>query len=142
KFHNNIMKDIDNGMNICIVSMSASDIEGIATILEEKNVEYTIHTSHTDDKLKKELRNVNDYWVKFQVVLFSPCIESGVDFSEEHFDKVYGIMKSGKATCSQRAFLQMVGRIRKLKYNQIVCLYHGEYEIKYEKYTFDDVLHQ
>jgi len=140
KFHTDIMKDIDDKLNVCILSMSASNIEGIAEILKEKKINYVIHTSHTDDKLKKKLRNVNDHWKQYQVVLFSPCIESGVDFNEEHFDKMYGILKSGKSTCSQRAFLQMTGRIRKLKNTNISCLYQGEHCLEYKKYTYDDVL--
>ena len=110
-----MMTDIDDRKNICIVSMSASTIETIESQLKEKKIKYVMHTSKTDDSLKSKLEDVNKFWTKFQVVLFSPSIESGIDFSEEHFDKMYCILKNGPTTCSQRAFLQMVGRIRKLK---------------------------
>lgn len=43
-------------------------------------------------------------------------------------------------TCSQRAFLQMMGRIRIIKDPTIQCLYSGPVHINNPIYTFDDVL--
>ena len=52
---------------------------------------------------------------------FLSNIESGVDFNvEEHIDKIYGIL-STKST-SQRAFMQMLSRCRKVKDNKINIL--------------------
>jgi len=120
--------------------MTADYIEKIALELKSNKIKYIIHTSRTDDKIKSYLEDVNKYWTplrssdlhgrtKYQVVLYSPCIESGVDVNVEHFDKIYGVLKSGSTTCSQRAFLQMIGRIRKVTSPIIHCLYNGPVNI-------------
>lgn len=43
-------------------------------------------------------------------------------------------------TCSQRAFLQMVGRIRKIEDQNILCFYDGPNILNAPIYTYDDVL--
>ncbi len=55
------------------------------------------------------------------MIIYSPTIESGVDFNVEGYvNKIYGIL-STKST-SQRAFLQMLSRCRKVKDNKINIL--------------------
>ena len=139
-FDKKMFKDIDDGKNVCIVSMSANALEHITDKLIKKKIKYMMHTSKTDDKLKNELEDVNSFWVKYQVVLYSPTIESGVDFSVKHFDKIYCILKSGQMTCSQRGFLQMVGRIRQFIDPSILCYYDGSVNVDSLVYTYDDVL--
>lgn len=140
KFDKLILSDIKDGKNVCVVSMTAQHVDKLASELENMDIKYVSHTSRTDDQLKLSLENANEFWKDYQVVLYSPCIESGVDFNLEHFDKVYGVMKNGDKTCSQRAFLQMIGRIRTLKDYTITCLYTGPSNIDSPMYTFDDLL--
>lgn len=137
-FEDKIMSSLKNKKNVCVVSMSAAAVECLAEKL--KDIKYVLHTSKTDDKLKEELRDVNNFWIKYQCVLYSPTIESGVDFNKEHFDEIYCILKNGQMTCSQRGFLQMVGRIRKVKSNEIICFYSGLTNDNSVLYTYDDVL--
>lgn len=143
-FEEKIFKDVKKDKNICIVSMSSDVIEKIAASLGQLKIKYILHTSKSDDKLKVKLEDVNTFWVKYQVVLFSPTIESGIDFNKEHFHKIYSIMRDGPLTCSQRQHLQQIGRIRHIKDNNVLCWY----KISAKKpvnlfaniYTFDDVL--
>lgn len=139
-FNKKIFDDIKKKKNVCIISMSASALESMVTDLQDKNINFVMHTSKTDDKLKDGLEDVNNFWTKYQVLLYSPTIESGVDFNAEHFDKIYCILKDGQQTCSQRGFLQMVGRIRQIKDPNILCLYTGLTKINSLMYTYDDVL--
>lgn len=140
KFDKRMIDDIENTKNICIVSMSATALEHIKIDLEKLEIKYVMHTSKTDDKLKNELEDVNNFWNQYQVVLYSPTIESGVDFNKDHFDKIYCILKNGQMTCSQRGFLQMVGRIRQIKDPNILCYYDGPIKMNELMYTYDDVL--
>ncbi|AKI81608.1 replication origin binding protein [Acanthamoeba polyphaga mimivirus] len=137
-FQEILLADIKDGKNVCVVSMSASYLDK----LEPKfaGLKYVIHTSKSDDKLKNELENVNYFWKKFQICCFSPTIECGVDFNEKHFDKIYCYLKNGSKTCSQRSLLQMVGRIRQLGNNKILCYYSGPTNIDADIYTYDDIL--
>ena len=140
EFDTKIFKDIKNNKNICIVSMSATALELIELELKKLKVNYVMHTSKTDDKLKDKLENVGEFWIEHQVVLYSPTIESGVDFNVEHFDKIYCIVKNGAMTCSQRSLLQMQGRIRQVKDKNVWCLYDGPTHTNSLIYTYDDVL--
>jgi hypothetical protein len=139
-FQKNIFNDIDNDLNVCIVSMSAGALEKLEAILKKDKINYVMHTSRTDDKLKNELEDVGNFWVNYQAVLYSPTIECGVDFNEEHFDKIYCVLKNGQMTCSQRSFLQMVGRIRQIKDPNILCYYDGPNKLNASVYTYDGVL--
>lgn len=152
-FDKKLFADIKAKKNVCVVSMSASAINKISIELNKMNVKHVTHTSKSNDKLKNELENVNDFWSKYQVVMFSPSIISGIDFNKKHFDKMYCIIRSGvKGTCDPRSFLQMVGRIRHLNNYDILCWYKQIPVIINEKdnkiipktcssmYTFDDLL--
>ena len=142
-FETKIFDDVGKGKNVCVVSMSSDALERIAEKLAKQKIKYVMHTAKTDDKLKVDLEDVNNFWIEFQVVLFSPSIESGIDFNEKHFDKIYSIMRDGPMTCSQRQHLQQIGRIRHVKNNNILCCYNPKKDIVklYSPiYTFDDVL--
>ena len=139
-FNEKMFKDIENKLNVCIVSMSSTALEKIETKLKEDKINYVMHTSKTDDKLKNELENIGEFWIQYQVVLYSPTIESGVDFNEDHFDKIYCIMRDGQMTCSQRSVLQMIGRIRQVRDSNILCHYNGSNKLNAMIYTYDDVL--
>ncbi|AKI80651.1 DEAD-like helicase [Acanthamoeba polyphaga mimivirus] len=137
-FDKKMFADFEKGAKICVISMSAKYLESIEPRLSK--FKYVMHTSRTDDKLKNELENVNDFWKKFQICCFSPTIECGVDFNDKHFDKIYCILKNGSKTCSQRSFLQMVGRIRQINDPNIICYYKGPTSLDTPYYTYEDVI--
>ena len=121
-FEEKIDKDLLNGKNIVIVSMSASEITKYMEKYEKK-YKCILHTSFTSDKVKKELENVNKLWKKFQLIMYSPNIEAGVSFVEEHIDNMYVILC--KNTISQRALLQMMWRCRNIKNNDVFVYTNG-----------------
>jgi len=129
-----IIKSIDDKENICIISLATKNLYDMTKLLEEKKVKYILHTRDTDDKLKKELKTVNDYWSKYQVVLFSPTISVGVDFSLKYFDRIYSYIIPNCA--SPRMYLQMLGRIRTIKYNEILT-YYDNITTKVDEYLYN-----
>ncbi|BCS83767.1 hypothetical protein QLL95_gp0356 [Cotonvirus japonicus] len=137
-FEKELLDDLRKKKNICVVSMSASYLARLEPFISK--YQYVIHTSKSDDKLKDELEDVNNFWTNYQVCCFSPTIECGVDFNKKHFDKIYCYLKCGSKTCSQRSFLQMVGRIRQINDPHILCYYEGTTNIDADIYTFDDIL--
>lgn len=140
KFEKQIFDDIKNGKNICIVSMSSSRLEELASVFEANKIKYIMHTSNTDDRLKDLLSDVNTNWKDIPVIMYSPTIESGVDFNIPQVYRMYGILKNGDNTCSQRAFLQMCGRIRQLEELDILCHYEGSTNLVMPLYVFDDLM--
>ena len=67
-----------------------------------------------------KLEDVNNIWSKCDVLIYSPTIEAGVNFDILHFDKIFGIIS--RNTSSQRAFMQMLSRVRKTTDNEIIIL--------------------
>ena len=134
-----ILADLKQGFNIVIASMSAGFLDELEEELIKANYKYTKHSGKSDDSLKNNLKDVNTYWQQFQCVLYSPSIEAGVDFSAVHFDKLYSVISA--RSCSPRSFLQMTGRVRTLKDNNVLTLIdtRGIHIQKFSpSYTFSD----
>lgn len=137
KFDKMIDEDLKAGKNIAICSMSSSLCNDYADRYE-KIYKTTRHNSKSDDKKKDKLEDVNNYWNQFQLIIYSPTIESGVDFDGEHVDKLYCIL-SARST-SQRAFMQMCARIRKIRDDTINIYANGLIDRKeVEYYSYDDI---
>jgi hypothetical protein len=119
-----ISEDIKAQKNIVIICLSKTTLDDIYEhiIKNHKDCKVIRYSSMTDDSQKQRLKDVNTYWKTFQVVMYSPTIEAGVDFNEKgHFQRMYAFFCNG--SCSPRSFLQMVGRIRSLDDNNIRCQY-------------------
>lgn len=143
KFNESIFEALANNEKIVIVSQTASFCEKIKNDIKLKNKELkvSIYTGGSSDKEKKEdLKNVIENWVQLDVLIYSPTIEAGVNFDKVHFDRCFGLVSSN---CnSQRAFCQMLSRVRKFKTNEILIMAQNldYYEIDTRNYyTFDEV---
>lgn len=114
EFDKIMIEKLKQKKKIVIATMASEDANKYTQILQQydNTLKIITHTGKTDEKLKKYLKNVNDFWNKYDVVIYSPTIESGLDFNIEYFDNFFGILSSGST--SQRCFLQMCARIRKL----------------------------
>lgn len=121
-FDDKIEKSLKDGKNVVIVSMSS-------TIATEYNKRYSkkyktaLYCSRSDDEAKSKLNKVEEEWVKYKLVIYTPTVESGVDMSVEHFDDMYIILS--KNSCTYRALSQMAFRVRKLRNNNIYVFTNG-----------------
>lgn len=122
-FINEIRQAIDDKKKICIIGLSTKLLEQIVKFLKEWGVNYLLHTRNSDDSLKKELEVVNELWINFDIVLYSPTISVGVDFSEVYFDLVFSIVVPDAP--SPRVYKQMLGRIRNMKTDFILTYYQN-----------------
>ena len=137
-FELNILNDLLVGRNIAICSMSSNIAKKYYDIINKMKIKVLLHTSKTDDELKKLLKDANQLWNKYQCVIYSPCIDAGVDFNIDYFYKEYGILSA--LSTDQNGFLQMCSRIRKLKDNKFMVYTNGLiYSEKCNRYTFDEV---
>ena len=136
-FEQQIENDLKAGLNIIICSMS-SKLASYYNKLYKDTYKTIVHCSDSDDKLKENLKDVKTFWKLFQLLIYSPSVESGVNFDVEHFDKIYVVL-STKST-SQRGLLQMMGRVRKLKdYDILVYLNNIPYSDKISFYKYDEI---
>jgi len=56
----------------------------------ERGVDYQAYNSETDDKIRKEIGNVNEMWLDYQMVMCNNTITAGVSYvANNPFDSVY-----------------------------------------------------
>lgn len=121
-FKNEIHRDINRGKKLVICCMAASTVNEYYEILTTYYPGANIikYTSKTDDEQKKEdFENVQITW-SVDVLIYSPTIESGVDYNVENFDKLY-VIYSRFSTCP-RGLNQMMNRVRKFKEKEVGIL--------------------
>lgn len=139
-----IKRDIEQNNKIVIASMSSKQcnniFDEIRSICENKKV--LIYTGQSSDNTKDDLKEVNKNWSDCDVLIYSPTIESGVNFDMKHFKKLYGIICLGSTT--QRAFCQMLSRVRKFEEDTITIL-NVNFQLKINdindnnRYYYDEV---
>eukprot|EP00798_Chlamydomonas_sp_ICE-L_P006299 gene6299-biopygen1429 len=114
-----IRDDIIAGRNVVVVSLSqerAMQVHKAAldTFDDPKDAARLclLHTSKTADAVKAKLIDVDALWSSKRIVVYTPAISAGVDFSTEHFDRMYLYLCPGSA--APMGALQMTGRVRHL----------------------------
>lgn len=107
-FDKNIENDLKLGHNILLVCLSATVAKKYYATFAKYNP--ALYCSDIDDNIKLQLGNVEKYWKLKQLVIITPCVESGVSFNLPHFYKQYAIV-SDRST-SPRGLSQMLARVR------------------------------
>lgn len=138
-FNKEIDDDLKAGKKICIVSMTKSDTERFYIQYKDK---YKVCLHNSIERNKEILKRVNEEWAKCELLIYSPSVESGVDFNiENYFYKCYAILNAQSTT--YRAFNQMLNRVRYYESNEVLCLMPKcmEYKVNEILYRFDEMLH-
>src|SRR5690348_15171680 len=114
------MKAVQKGLRVAIPCNSKRKAEKLYQDISQVTKRVFLYTSDSDDQQKMEVAHCNEIWLGYDVVIYTPTIGSGVDFSpkEAHFDIMFafGINHSNPA----REFLQMMGRVRELKMRKVI----------------------
>jgi hypothetical protein len=118
-----IIQDLRDDKNVILVDMSAENIYQVEKAILQADVinahDILTHTSKTGDEIKKQLIDVDALWSNHRFVAYSPTISAGVDFSTDHFDRMYLYMCN--QSCTPLGTMQMTGRVRKLRCLTIEC---------------------
>jgi hypothetical protein len=117
-----ILNDLAHDLNVVVATLSAERAYSLSKAASEvvDPSMILVITSKTDDALRKKLRDVEALFSGYQLVIFSPTIAAGVDFSIPFFDRMYFYACSGSALPSTA--LQMLFRVRKLADTTVRCL--------------------
>lgn len=134
-----LMQDVANGKNVAIASGSKSTIQEVQTALEshEPKIAIKLYDADCDDKDIRDLRSIDAEWARYQLVMFSPKITVGSDFSRAHFDVMYAVGCADSV--SPRVLLQMTGRVRHLREEKIVLWLKTPTASKNEFCTLDEI---
>lgn len=105
---------------IFVVSNCKRRIDGI---YNEYNEEYRclIYTSKTPQQQKLSVSDCNRLWLQYDIVMVSPVVSAGLNFSEVYFDCIMAYLKAGSA-CARES-CQQEGRVRTMVGQQIVYTY-------------------
>lgn len=96
-----ILELVRMNKKIVIPTNSKRVCKFLEKVIKEEKPEYkilTITKEESQEKIQKNrqiLQNVNEEFVKYDVVIYSPTIEAGVSFEIKHFDTIFGIFKTG-----------------------------------------------
>lgn len=111
---------LKSGKKIVIVTNSKKASKELYAWISEKigGVKIGLYNAETaESKKSKHFRNVNHYWKKYQCLIYTPTVTSGVSFTEAHFDCLFGLFTTG--SCNVETCRQMIGRIRNLADQQV-----------------------
>ena len=124
-FLDDVFKSVDTAIAdkkaICFCCMNKGE-DIYNKLLEYKSdLRILIINSDTGDDIKLLLKDINTHILNYDILIYSPSIEAGVNIDiENYFNKLYCILSSGST--SQRAFLQMTARVRHLSDYNILTL--------------------
>ena len=106
--------------NLFVVSNVKRRIDGI---MGKYNGQYLCldYTSKTPQKQKLSVSDCNRLWLQYQMVLVSPVVSAGLNFSEVYFDCIMAYLKAGSA-CARES-CQQEGRVRTMVGQQLVYTY-------------------
>ena len=135
-FDQKIETDLKNGLNVAVISMSATVAEKYYATYKD-TYKSAIYVAETSDEEKRALKNVDKSWTGLRFLTYSPTVESGVSYNLKNFHKIYIVLCS-KSTCP-RALLQMTCRIRQVEDSNICVLLNGmPFKERANFYTFEE----
>lgn len=139
EFLTKIQLELESGGKVWLAVESADRAEIFSQMFGEKYKTITITSKNSKNKKIKEfLTNINDESRKYDLVIASPAISSGVSVEHRdgpHFTMIAG-MASGHSICFSD-FAQMLGRVRYVK-DYHVCLQKNN--MRYEGVTSSSIL--
>jgi hypothetical protein len=119
-----IRGELGQGHNCAVASMSAKWLNRLKEYLVNMSIlnpeEILIIEGETADAIKRQVRDVNTFWARFRLVMWSPAVEAGVDFNVRHFHRMFVII-SNMSTVAM-GLVQSSGRIRQLENREVLCL--------------------
>lgn len=116
EFIQSIENDLAAGENVVLLCMDRGDS---SLYYEQFKDRYATMIHNSKERNAHVLRDVKTEWRKCRLLIYSPTVEAGIDFSLEspHFTRLYGMMSIGST--SVRGFNQMMSRVRQFKDNTV-----------------------
>jgi len=134
-----LINDLYDKKHISICSMSKTKSIIYKNLLENKfnDIKILLINGDTGDDEKKLLKEVNINIIHYDVFIYSPSVEAGVNITIP-FEKLFCILSDGSV--SQRSFLQMTARIRHLN-NCNITLLNDSFKLNncFSFWTFEEL---
>jgi hypothetical protein len=111
-----LLADLKAGLKCFVASDSKGRVKDLEAFLASKGVDQLlpIHGDNSSQATQSAfISNVNEEQLKYQAVICSPSVSTGVDVNQPHFDKVY--LFANGANSTSKDLLQAVARVRTIK---------------------------
>ena len=116
-----LMNDLNDNNNIYICTDTLKGSKKIYNKIIDLNIvdinDILLYNSESDNKYEKEMYNVNKFWSKYKIIIVSPKVIFGVDFTLKYIDYIYCFYSCN--TITVRECIQQIGRIRNLRKNNV-----------------------
>jgi hypothetical protein len=112
---------LSQGKKIAIpINKGVKEAETLQKLILEASPDAKILVYHSEvsDQLKKGVAKCNEIWTNYDVVIYTPTINTGVDFSKEHFDVM--MAEATNRSTVARSFYQQIRRVRKLRDRKVI----------------------
>ena len=120
-----------SGYRLFIVSNTKRQLQALASILQrsaeasERTLDIHVITGDSSGSIKRSASDCNDTWPAHDIVMVSPVISSGIDFSREnHFHCVFALWCYWSACI--RDLLQQINRVRYPASDEVHILFNAE----------------
>lgn len=138
RWRDDLLTDIKNGLKIYIATtVGESWIKPMRNLIlaNKPDAKILMIYGGLNDNARI-ISNINDEFVKYDVVIASPCISSGISFDvEDHFDKIYVYVDNSGPNAVD--VIQSLRRVRNPKTKEVVIC-DSSYKYWYPT-TFEDV---
>jgi hypothetical protein len=125
-FNKVLDENIKNDKKVVLCSMRCNKTMEYKQKYSDLN--YNVICHNGIEKNNAILKDFKNKWGNADLLMYSPTIEAGVDYDNEHFNCCMGFMSNGST--SARAFSQMLHRVRHTTENEIL-IFIGT--LKYDK---------
>jgi hypothetical protein len=131
-FYSLALQLIKEGKRIIMVWGSKSKMLRFESYLIERKIKYIMYHNKTDMTEKTKLRNVNEEWAKYDVVMYTCTITVGISYTNETRPFDYLFLHGSACGAVPRDLIQATMRARKLKENTIYYTLDEFYGLKDE----------
>jgi hypothetical protein len=103
------------GKKVVCCSSTRKFTETLAEFIGERRPETVVKVYNAGTSGGTDLRHVDTEWVKYDLLVYSPSISSGVSFVARHFDCLVAYLVNSQFTPGVETGLQQLFRVRQLK---------------------------
>jgi len=126
---NDMCKKMNKGFNIAFITNSKNKghkvISEVKMFFKKIGIDFNNYVYyHVENKFPcridedGKMYSVEEDFIKYQFVMYSPTITQGVDFTKHHFHYVYGYYSNKSNNILQ--YIQQLGRVRNIIENEII----------------------
>jgi len=120
-FFVDVRKRLEDGERVVVATACKSMVDRLSRLVALLKIRAVFYTSETPESVMDEhMAHINEHWVLFQLVVYSPTITSGMSFTRLHFHVRMAYFLNGPQTPAVDMCIQQLYRVRAVINNETV----------------------